>query len=125
MQGHAGAVYVCAFSNSGRHIASCSLDKTVKLWHASGSGTDAIVTLLGHARSVADVCWSSDAAQLASGGFDSVARRWDVETHAALAVHAVADASVKPPVVLAVKYIAAGKGVCAIVVDCCYALVHK
>jgi COMPASS component SWD3 len=82
LQGHAAAVYVSAFSPDGRHLASCSLDKSVRVWRAAGG--DALATLLGHTRGVADVVWSADSAQLVSGGFDGVVRRWHVEARDAI-----------------------------------------
>lgn len=95
-----------AFAGNGRHLASCSLDKTVRLWHATGG--ECVASLAGHTRGVADVCWSLDSTQLASAGFDGTVRRWSVETSEAAAQYAVSEPSAALPVVLTLKFLVAG-----------------
>jgi COMPASS component SWD3 len=77
LKGHNGAVYQAQFSPSGKLIASCSFDKTVKLWEMSSQPRE--VATFSHSSSVADVCWSSDSLQLLSGSFDQTCKVWGAD----------------------------------------------
>ena len=66
-----------AFSPEGRTLASCSHDKTIKLWNVQ-SGI-CINTLRQHSKSVWSVTFSKDGQHLISGSKDETIKYWKVE----------------------------------------------
>ena len=66
LPGHGGPVHAVAFSPDGRHLASASDDRTVKVW-AVWTGQEAL-TLKGHTGPVYSVAFSPDGRLLVSGG---------------------------------------------------------
>ena len=66
------------FSPDGLHIASASIDKTIKVWDAS-TGQE-FLTLKGHSNIVKSVVFSPDSQRLASASFDQTVKIWDVWT---------------------------------------------
>jgi eukaryotic-like serine/threonine-protein kinase len=73
---HAGAIHGADFSPDGRHLATCSADKTVKVWDA-GTGKE-LLTLRGHTAPVLALAFSPDGTRLASGGTEGNVHIWDV-----------------------------------------------
>jgi WD40 repeat protein len=63
------------FSPDGTRLASASLDKTVKVWSASGSAE--LRTLQGHTDGFDSVAFSPNGARLASAGDDGLVTFWD------------------------------------------------
>jgi ribosome assembly protein 4 len=76
LTGHQGIIFNIAFSPDGTLLASCSADKTVKLWSASTGKF--ITTFRGHVAAVYHVSWSLDSRLVASGSRDSTLKVWSV-----------------------------------------------
>ena len=79
-RGHAGLVWAVTWSPDGRHIASASDDRTVKIWDATSGKS--IFTYYGHPNKVNTVAWSPDGRYIASGSNDRTVQVWYV-THSA------------------------------------------
>jgi WD40 repeat protein len=138
MRGHENQIHNVAFSPDGTRIATCSMDRTVRIWEVPGGkwgvqnpphppaqpeplgpgepvGQDvsALRVLKGHTGSVGHVTFSPDGKRVVSSSSDRTLRYWDVgtgETRAVLQGHAdrVFGASFRPDG--AALYSAAGDG---------------
>ena len=64
-----------AFSPDGKHVASASADRTVRVW-GTAEGKE-ILTLKGHTGVVTCVAFSPDGKQLVSAATDHTVRLWD------------------------------------------------
>ena len=73
---HASCVYGVEFSPDGALLASCSGDKTIRLWSVPGGAM--VRQLSGHTNQVYAVAFSPDGQTLLSGGYGSTARVWRV-----------------------------------------------
>ena len=78
---HVGLVLSCAFSPSGRQLASSSRDRSVALWSIGASCSHAC-SLKGHKGAVLRVAWLAEAGQLATASADGNAAVWDSEAGA-------------------------------------------
>lgn len=80
LSGHTYPVTSVAWSPDGKWLASCSNDKTIRLWDAT---TGALMRILeGHSDSICSVAWSPDSRWLASGSYDGTIRIWNPITDA-------------------------------------------
>jgi WD40 repeat protein len=76
LKGHTGIVDGFAISPDGKTLASCSSDKSVKLWNLA-DGKE-LKTLGSHANSVYSVAFSPDGKTLASASADMTIKIWDI-----------------------------------------------
>ncbi len=79
LRGHKGGV-AARFSPDGKRIASCSEDKTIKIWDAT-TGAE-LMTLSGHGDSIWSMSYSPDGKRIVSGGGDKTIKIWDTATGA-------------------------------------------
>ncbi|KAF9922314.1 hypothetical protein FBU30_007601 [Linnemannia zychae] len=75
-KGHDEAINMVAFSPNGHWIASCSKDKTIKLWDAHKG--EFAFSLAGHVRSTSAIVFSPNSLVLATGSSDKTVRLWDL-----------------------------------------------
>lgn len=73
---HNGGVTGLAFHPGGAILASCSKDRTVKLWDVNGGGQ--LVNLDGHTAWVQGVVFLERGTRLATAGADQTVRVWDL-----------------------------------------------
>lgn len=78
--GHESTVRGVAFSPDGKLLASCSSDRTIKLWLLTSGKL--LKTLTGHRSSVRSVAFTPDGQTLVSGSLDNTVRMWDVQSGA-------------------------------------------
>lgn len=78
LYGHKRTVYAVACSPDGKRAASCSADRTIRLWDLQ-SGKEKLL-LIGHQGIVYSVSFSTDGTLIASGSSDKTIRIWDSHT---------------------------------------------
>lgn len=83
LSGHTGGLRALAVSPDGKIIATCSEDRTLKLWD-SDSGRE-LRSLSGHSDRVMAVAISPNGQVLASAGNDKTVKLWDVASGRELA----------------------------------------
>ncbi|PAV19324.1 nucleotide-binding-oligomerization-domain like receptor [Pyrrhoderma noxium] len=71
-RGHTDWVRSVCFSPNGKHVASSSVDKTIRVWD-SRSGLLPINPLQGHTQGVTSVCYLYDGTRIVSGSYDQTA----------------------------------------------------
>jgi WD40 repeat protein len=74
-RGHEDFIFKVAFSPDSRRLASCSGDRTVRLWQIEGG---ACRVLRGHSDEVQALAFHPDGTRLASGGEDRTVLLWDL-----------------------------------------------
>jgi WD40 repeat protein len=80
-RGHTLPIEAVAWSPNGEYIASGSIDKTVRVWHATTASP--VLTYTGHdnhqnlSSTVLSVAWSPDSKYIASAGQDATVQIWE------------------------------------------------
>lgn len=78
--GHSQKVHSVGWSSSGRHLASCSFDKTVSIYSLEKDRLTKTCTMKGHSDSVDQLCWHpSNPNLLVSASGDKTIRIWDTQ----------------------------------------------
>lgn len=75
--GHADDVDMAVFSPDDQFVATCALDRTIKIFDLGGR---CLKTMSGHTGNVLSVVWRSDGKSLISSSVDGTVREWDVLT---------------------------------------------
>jgi len=78
LEGHGDKIWSLAWNPQGDLLASCSSDKTIKIW---GRGSDGFLECQAtlenqHKKTIRAICWSPDGSRLVSAGFDSQICIW-------------------------------------------------
>ncbi|PHH53569.1 Vegetative incompatibility protein HET-E-1 [Ceratocystis fimbriata CBS 114723] len=77
MEGHKGGVKSVAFSHDGKHLASASVDSTVRLWNTSDG--ICIQELKGQTKAISCVAFSPDGELIASSSDDGSVWVWQAD----------------------------------------------
>jgi len=76
LRGHTLQTNNVAYSYDSKWIASCSDDRTIKIWSTDLAKKDPVMTLTGHNAPVLTVLYSFDSKYLASSDQDGVIKIW-------------------------------------------------
>jgi WD40 repeat protein len=76
LTGHTEFIYSVAFSPDSKYLASCSLDKTIKIW--SFESQKLITTLQGHKLYISLLAFSPNSKSLVTVSLDMMLKIWNV-----------------------------------------------
>jgi len=79
LAGHEDDVDMAVFSPDNQLIATCALDRALRVFDLNGR---CLQRYLGHTGNIISLLWSSDGRQLVSSGVDGTVRVWDVASGA-------------------------------------------
>jgi toxoflavin biosynthesis protein ToxC len=74
LSGHSDDVDMAVFSPDDQWIATCALDRTIRIFDINGQCHK---ILLGHTGNIISVAWRPDGKSLVSSGVDGTVREWD------------------------------------------------
>eukprot|EP01038_Epipyxis_sp_PR26KG_P005289 gene5289-7351_t len=77
IKGHVDEIQTVVFSPKGTYLASCSFDKTIRLWNCR---TGELTRIIEGIHSFTSISFSPDGLLLASGAMDGSIRLWDTAT---------------------------------------------
>ena len=77
--GHTAEVFCARFSPTTPHLASGSMDRTILLWHTTGTCPNHGI-LTGHKGAILDLSWSRSSSTIFSASADTTLASWDLET---------------------------------------------
>jgi G protein beta subunit-like protein len=80
LQAHSKYLLRVLLAPSVKTLATCSADKTIKIWNLGPNGCTIDKTLSGHQRWVWDMAFSADSAYLVSASSDHTARLWEIQS---------------------------------------------
>ncbi|KAI9722177.1 MAG: hypothetical protein M1828_004860 [Chrysothrix sp. TS-e1954] len=86
LTGHSGEVFAARFDQTGRSIASGSMDRSILLWETHGECRN-VGVMSGHKGAVMDLHWSRDSRTLFTASADATVASWDTETGQRLRRH--------------------------------------
>eukprot|EP01086_Lenisia_limosa_P010137 TRINITY_DN34095_c0_g1_i1.p1 TRINITY_DN34095_c0_g1~~TRINITY_DN34095_c0_g1_i1.p1 ORF type:complete len:463 (-),score=54.26 TRINITY_DN34095_c0_g1_i1:9-1367(-) len=75
-KGHSSAAYHSSFNRNGSLLASCSMDKTVRIWDVRNRKEK--YTLTGHNLTVSDAAFASNSEMMTTGSYDRTVRLWQL-----------------------------------------------
>jgi WD40 repeat protein len=84
LTGHHDDVDMASFSPDDQLIATCALDRLIRIFDMNGA---CLQTLSGHTGNIISVEWSHDGSKLISSSVDGTVREWCVKTGAELICH--------------------------------------
>jgi WD40 repeat protein len=79
--GHSDDVDMAVFSPDDQRIATCALDRTLRIFDLQGH---CLNVLEGHSGNIISIAWSHDGRRLVSSSVDGSVREWDAASGAAL-----------------------------------------
>jgi WD40 repeat protein len=74
---HSDDVDMAVFAPDNSSVATCALDRAVRLFDLTGR---CIKTFWGHTGNIISLLWSADGKRLVSSSVDGTVREWDIET---------------------------------------------
>ena len=87
LSGHEGRVHFARYSPDGKHIATASEDKSIRIWSADIGVQQAKIT--GHGGPVYSAVYSLDGSRLVSASSDATVRIWDAASGTQITVLSV------------------------------------